>query len=211
MATEGNIFKFSNAGGFTSRTRYSSMLAGTFIPTGNFESIATVTVGSNSQSTITFSSIPQTYTHLQIRGIARCDRAVTYFTPMIIQFNSDTTSGNYYAYHLLKGDTTNASAYSGSAGSIAGGYAGDVAGGSGTASTFAANIIDILDYSTSGQKYKTVRALCGSEGQSTNSDNEIQFSSSLWKSTSAVTQIELKVNSGNPFVQYTSFALYGVR
>jgi len=41
---------------------------------GAYESIATTTV-STSVSSITFSSIPATYTHLQLRWIARSDRA----------------------------------------------------------------------------------------------------------------------------------------
>ena len=39
--------------------------------TGSYESIATVTVGSGGSSYIEFTSIPGTYTHLQIRGILR--------------------------------------------------------------------------------------------------------------------------------------------
>ena len=42
-----------------------------FIPTGSFSSIATVTVGSGGSSTVSFISIPQTYKHLQLRGIAK--------------------------------------------------------------------------------------------------------------------------------------------
>ena len=41
----------------------------------SYESIATVTVGAGGTSTITFSSIPTGYTHLQIRGIAQIGRA----------------------------------------------------------------------------------------------------------------------------------------
>jgi len=41
---------------------------------GDYESIQTVTVGSTSQSSISFTSIPSTYKHLQIRYISRCDR-----------------------------------------------------------------------------------------------------------------------------------------
>ena len=44
---------------------------GSFAAVGDFESIATVTVNGTSQNSITFSSIPATYTHLQIRTIAK--------------------------------------------------------------------------------------------------------------------------------------------
>jgi hypothetical protein len=177
--------------------------------TTSYESIATVSLGST-QSTISFTSIPSTYKHLQIRGIARTNRAVTFFTPMVIQFNADTTAGNYYFQHILVGDTSAAAAYATASSTTAGGMAGDVSGGSGVADTFAANVIDILDYQNTN-KFKTLRSLSGSEGQTSNLDNEIKFGSSLWKSTSAITQIDLKVNSGDSFVQYSQFALYGIK
>jgi hypothetical protein len=177
--------------------------------TTSYESIATVSLGST-QSTISFTSIPSTYKHLQIRGIARTNRAVTFFTPMVIQFNADTTAGNYYFQHILVGDTSAAAAYATASSTTAGGMAGDVSGGSGVANTFAANVIDILDYQNTN-KFKTLRSLSGSEGQTSNLDNEIKFGSSLWKSTSAITQIDLKVNSGDSFVQYSQFALYGIK
>ena len=44
-------------------------------PFGSFESIATATV-STATPTISFTSIPATYTHLQLRGIARDARTV---------------------------------------------------------------------------------------------------------------------------------------
>lgn len=82
---------------------------------GDFESIATVTVGSGGASSIEFTSIPGTYQHLQIRGIARTAR--TGATPkreaVYIQFNGDT--GTNYAYHNLFG--TGAAAQAGAAAS----------------------------------------------------------------------------------------------
>ena len=129
---------------------------------------------------------------------------------MVIQFNADTTAGNYYFQHILVGDTSAAAAYATASSTTAGGMAGDVSGGSGVADTFAANVIDILDYQNTN-KFKTLRSLSGSEGQTSNLDNEIKFGSSLWKSTSAITQIDLKVNSGDSFVQYSQFALYGIK
>jgi hypothetical protein len=41
---------------------------------GDFESIATVSVGSGGAADVEFTSIPATYTHLQIRGIGNCHR-----------------------------------------------------------------------------------------------------------------------------------------
>jgi hypothetical protein len=128
----------------------------------------------------------------------------------MVQYNSDTTAGNYYAYHLLTGDSTAAANYAGATTTTAGGMAGRTGGGSGVANTFAPLVIDILDYGNTN-KYKTTRTLTGNEGQTTGLDNDITIFSNLWKSTSAITQIDLKVNGGFNFVQYSSFALYGVK
>ena len=100
-----NIFKMSNAGGFTSVTRYADMLAGNaaYNPS-SYESVATVTVGAGGSSSISFTSIPSTYKHLQLRisGLAGAADAYLYL-------NSDTTNSNYYM-HSLYGNGSSAQA-----------------------------------------------------------------------------------------------------
>jgi len=59
---------------------------------GDFESIATVTVGAGGTSTITFRSIPATYQHLQLRWIARTNRATFGFDDLRITFNNDSSA-----------------------------------------------------------------------------------------------------------------------
>ncbi len=179
-------------------------------PVGAYDSLATVTLSATTTS-VTFSGIPSGYKHLQIRGISRCNTTNTYPDLMMVQFNSDTTAANYYSYHILTGDTSNASAYAAATTTIAGGMVGRTAGGSGVANTFSPFVIDILDYD-SVNKFKTTRSLTGNEGQTSNLDNDITLVSSLWKSTSAVSSILLKVNNNtNSFVANSSFALYGVK
>jgi hypothetical protein len=75
-----------------------------------------------------------------------------------------------------------------------------------TASTFGASVLDVLDASNTN-KYKTVRAL---DGVDTNGAGTIEFMSSLWMNTAAITAMTLTLNSGN-FSQYSHFALYGVK
>jgi len=67
------VYKLSTAGGLTTpRTNYSSFLAGNpAVRFTSYESIATVTVGSGGTSTISFTSIPATYTHLQLRMLGK--------------------------------------------------------------------------------------------------------------------------------------------
>ena len=170
--------------------------------TTSYESIATVTVGSP-QSAITFSSIPSTYKHLQIRGIARSTRAAS-GSYVKIQANSDT--GNNYANHGLYGTGSAAGAYAVTTTDHAGeAY---ITASSDLASTFGISVWDILDY-TNTSKYKTVRALTGADVNGTN--GQVRFASGVWLSTSAITTVTLTDGNGANFDQYSTFALYGIK
>ena len=175
------------------------------LPT-NYYSIATATVTSGGTASITFSSIPQTYTHLQLRAITRSDRAVNFITYGYMQFNGVTGAGNYYAAHQLSGDGTSATASVDSSSTYTGDMA--VAGGTSLANTFGVNIIDILDY-TNTNKNKTVRILEGGD-QNNSGSQYVSLISGLWLSTSAINSITLTAYNGN-WAQYTSFALYGIK
>ena len=71
---------------------------GALVAGGSYESIQTVTVGAGGSASVTFSSIPATYKHLQIRGILRSSYSPSN-TSMRLTFNSDT--GNNYSSHFL--------------------------------------------------------------------------------------------------------------
>ena len=170
----------------------------------SFESIATAT-GTGSSSTITFSSIPSTYQHLQIRGITRCTTTTpepgnTYWD---ITLNSDT--GANYATHRLNGNGTSATALGLSSQNVARIYS---LGSRGSETNrIGVCILDIHDYAST-TKNKTIRAIGGIETNGSNS--EISLTSGLWVNTSAVSTITITVGSGN-FATNTSIALYGIR
>ena len=163
----------------------------------SFESIATVTVGSGGASSADFTSIPGTYTHLQVRFIAASSSADM---DIWARFNSD--SGNNYALHRIYGDGSSVAA-----GAESSSNAIDFFGrtGSGT-SNFSANVADILDYANTN-KYKTARVLYGRDS---NGSGYMMFSSGLWMSYNAITSISLFPQSGS-FTQYSHFALYGIK
>jgi len=170
---------------------------------GDYESIATVTVGSGGSSTISFNSIPSTYTHLQIRAIARTTRTGSSGIDYCgIRFNSDT--GTNYVYHLLYGNGTSVTAQAGTSSSII--ISGNAPRDGVTASIYGANVFDILDYANTN-KYKTVRTLGGAD---TNGAGQITFSSGLWMNTSAITSITLSPESDS-WKEYSHFALYGIK
>lgn len=169
---------------------------------GSFESIATTTVGAGGQATITFSSIPSTYKHLQVRYMARTNRAATQDF-LLTRFNSDT--GSNYSYHQLAGDGSAAGSSAGATQTSM--QSGMTAGGSTTASIFGAGVIDILDYGDTN-KYKTLRTL---DGMDRNGAGQVEMYSGNWRSTSAVSTITITSYGSANFVEYSSFALYGIR
>ncbi len=172
--------------------------SGVAAETNAYESIAT---GSGTGvSSVTFSVIPSTYKHLQIRGIQRSSRAAgsDYGN---IYFNGDTTNSNY-ANHRLRGDGSSASASGGTSDPTYGDYP----AGSTTSNVFGGFIFDLLDY-TNTNKNKTSRLLFGYDA---NGSGQINLRSGLWLSTSAVTSITID-NRGANFADGTSFALYGIK
>ena len=165
-------------------------------PAGAYESIATVTVGAGGASTVTFSSIPSTYQHLQIRGIMLSTTA----NHADMQLNSDT--GNNYAGHALEGTGSAVSSFAGT--SRANMFS--IFYTPGTSTGVGGGVADILDYANTN-KNTTVRSLRGTDN---NGSGNLSLISGLWMNTSAVTTITLTARGGT-FTQYSSFALYGIR
>ena len=187
-----------------------SSISGSKAVTSSYESIATVTVGAGGAASISFSSIPSTFKHLQIRAIGRDNRPSTWIDGMYISFNSDTTGSNYRNHQLLG---TGSSALAASdAGTTGYGLPIGLVYATNVSNIFSANIIDILDY-TNTNKNTTVRNLVGLED---NTNGRLSFQSGVWINTAAITSITL-INDGGSvpanavFQQYSSFALYGIR
>ncbi len=172
--------------------------------TNSYESIATVTVGAGGSAAAEFTSIPNTYKHLQIRILARSNRAVTTDNIKLGVGNGTIDTGANYAYHNLYGNGTSAAASGGS--SETSGYLDSISGSSIGASIFGVIVIDFLDYANTN-KYKTVRSLGGYDS---NGGGFISLTSNLWMSTSAINRIKLTCR-GTAFDQYSHFALYGIK
>lgn len=174
-----------------------------FGPTGAYDSIATVTV-STATSTVTFSSIPSTYTHLQIRGIAKSARTGSARNDLIIKLNGSSTT---YAHHQLYGNGASAAALV-TASTTQGLLGINCVPSTGYTSQFGVVVADILDYASTN-KNKTIRSLAGTDN---NGAGFISLSSALWYATpAAITSIALTVDGGHNFEQYSQFALYGIK
>jgi hypothetical protein len=173
---------------------------------GDFESIATVSVGSGGTSTITFSSIPATFTHLQIRALAKTNYTTYLNDNFIMRFNGDTGS-NYNSHNLY---ASGSAVFSQAVGTQTFMYISYVLGtDASTADRFTGQVIDILDY-TSSNKNKTVRYISG--GDINGSGGSIVVGSGLWFATPAtVNSISIAPGDGTSILQYSHLALYGIR
>jgi hypothetical protein len=161
--------------------------------TNSYESIASTLVSGTSTSTITFSSIPATYKHLQIR---MSFNNLTGADNMKMQLNGATNSSRW---HSLSGDGSSASASTGTSNII-----GFQAGRSDTIQY--ASIMDILDY-TDTSKNKTIRTLGGCD---TNGGGIIFLFSNLYSTTSAISSIALSFVTYN-FTPDSRISLYGIK
>ena len=172
-----------------------------------FESIATAT-SSGSDTTITFSNIPQNYAHLQVRGLFRSDKSADTNADLYLYLNGDTSMANY-TRHYLRGTGATAISF----GAVAGDnrpVAGEAPAASSTANVFGATIIDILDYANVN-KNTTVRTLHGDDQNSGTTASNVYLTSSLWLNTNAVTSLTFMLQATTNFIQYSTFALYGIR
>lgn len=152
-----------------------------------YVSIASNTLTS-AASTITFSSIPATYTDLII---VTNGTAITSAAVLQMQFNGDTTAGNYSLTYFQGDGSTAASNYYTSDFFIGRNYINQQN-----------NILQIMNYSNS-TTYKTTLSRSNSAG------NLVQALTSLWRNTAAVTSVRLFVGAGN-FDTGTTFSLYGI-
>jgi hypothetical protein len=165
----------------------------------SFFSIATTTA-TGSTADVTFSDIPQTYTHLQLRMMIKGHTTNTNNTR--IQFNSDTATN--YSWHYTRGTGSVANSTSGTTESQI--YVGNHPS-TAVASAFAVYVVDILDYKDTN-KYKTTKTLSGYDLN--NTDGVVYLLSGNWRSSSAISTIRI-FPGADSFGQYSSFALYGIK
>lgn len=170
----------------------------------SYESIATTNISGT--NTLTFSSIPSTFKHLQIRGWARTSNFVQVDGAVTLRANADT--GSNYTRHSLYGNGTSPVA-SGSASTTSIDIHSQIPGDAALASTYGVMIVDILDYGSTS-KNKTVKSYWGADTNTASTNWRVGINSGVWMSTSAITSISI-IFPSNPYGADNSFALYGIK
>jgi hypothetical protein len=175
-------------------------------PEGAYDSLATITVPSGGVTSVTFTGIPAGYKHLQIRVFAKWNYTTAAdFTNIIMRFNSDTTAS--YSRHSVGGNGSTVAAGAGANESEAYVQTFIPSNHSSETNVFGASIIDILDYSNVS-KFKTLRALGGFDR---NGSGLLRLASASWRNTNAISSISIYNDINLNWMQYSSFALYGVK
>ena len=162
------------------------------MPAGaTYDCIATTTLGSNTAS-VTFSSIPGTYTDLILISFPK--RVTTNDQPVMAYPNGDE-SNNLASRTLIYGDGSSAaSVRSSNTNGIAVGFIGT--GEPGT------EIAHFMNYANTNV-FKTVLTRA-------NRDGLVGAYVNLWRSTSAITSLVLKIPDATSFATGSTFTLYGI-
>jgi hypothetical protein len=178
---------------------------------GSYEFIAQA-VPSGSTTTVTFSSIPQTYKHLELRYIGRNGRprVADGFLNLKINNSFATYVQSMFYYGGISpnqpGEISFTPALEGT------GYYMGAAGGNANATAVGSGVISIMDY-TNTTKLKTARCISGSTLNST-TVGWILHSTLTNNSTSAVTSLVIETvdSAGGYNIGANSrFSLYGLK
>jgi hypothetical protein len=162
-----------------------------------FTLIASNTVGSGGVSSVTFSSIPATYTDLIIKASIRTDNASN--LTGLITLNGSSSS---FTYRQIEGNGTNAVSYNGTTNAT------NTGNGTGTtASTFSSFEFYFPNYAGSTNKSFSVDSVTENNATTAYAD----MSAILWSNTAAITSISLAPGSTANFAQYSTFYLYGIK
>jgi hypothetical protein len=160
--------------------------------------IAKNVLGSTTAS-VTFSSIPGTYTDLLLVWSGASNRSGLTYTDVRGRFNGATSDTNHTGRWLYG---NGASTASGTDTYCRFGYA---TGATATANTFGSNEIYIPNYAGS-----TNKSYSGTFVHETNATTAYMIAhAGLWSSTSAITSVEIIPDSAS-FTSGSSFFLYGI-
>jgi hypothetical protein len=171
------------------------------LSTTSFQSIETKTISGSSAASVEFTSVPSTYKNLQIRFMAKTVNGGVSSSAVRIEYNSDTTTANYYSgYWLSNGITFNTAQTAGPNYGFWIPNSGAVA-----SSGFGYGVIDIFDYTNTNKFTQSM----SNSGYADSNYTQVHQSSQAWRNTTTPTTIRLTPYDGNIAVG-SYFALYGI-
>ena len=168
-----------------------------------YELISSVTVGAGGASSIDFTSIPATYTDLNIVLSGRSSFA-SKVASVYGRFNSSSTG---YTNRVLYGETTGTGSFSPS---LSYAHCGYISASSTTSNTFGSVSIYIPNYANTSYNKSISTDAVTEDNASTYQSGVQALVAALWANTSAISSISLTLDAGN-FNQYSTAYLYGIK
>lgn len=157
---------------------------------------STVTVGAGGTATISFSSIPATYTDLLVRLSLRSNYAGN---PEIANMTINGSTASFTNKDFFGTGSSTASQTDNSRGPFA-------EGNNYLASVFSSSDIYIPNYAGSANKSMSSDSVVENNATAA----YLQFNSILWSNTSAITSISFSTRNGTLWSQYSTASLYGI-
>lgn len=170
-----------------------------------YDLIDTFTCTNDATVFLTFSSIPQTYKHLELRMAARGNASIGGGTSLALTFNGDNSAN--YTYHAMLGAAATSSTNTSRSTSQTVAYCGVVEGNS--ANAFASTIATIMDYSSTS-KVKVVRSTAGQIATG-NLGYAFQGSAGWFNGTAAINSIKIDIGGVSALYTGSTFSLYGIK
>jgi hypothetical protein len=206
--TSGTAYTFKaygiNAGGTWNTVLSAASNSVTPIET-SFESIATVNAAGG-ESVLEITSIPQTYKHLQVRGMMKLSSATTAVTNHYFRYNGSTSTSRHYSdfssggasFNTVISSTSNSDSYS----LLLNGAT------QANGSVLGVFIIDIYNYTNA--YFKTYSAFSG-VAQSTDATSAVAFQVGMLRDTAAITSLTFPNLAGGTIGALSTISLYGIK
>jgi hypothetical protein len=160
--------------------------------------IASVSVPLLGSATITFSSIPATYTDLLLSASLRSDKPAFGFSNYSLSMNGSTST---FTTRYLEGNGASATS-----GSTSTGASGNINGPTSTASTFSNTQFYFPNYTSSANKSYSLDHVTEANAATA----WMNLTAGLWSTTSAITSLTLTEGNSSVFSQYSTATLYGI-
>lgn len=151
----------------------------------------------STQASITFSSIPQTFTDLLVVTSLRSSRSAV-AEQVLISLNGSTSS---FTVRTLYGNGSSVASFTSARDTV------NAPGATATANTFSNSSIYLPNYTSASNK-----SFSSDDVTENNGTESYQFIiAGLWSNTAAITSLALTPGAGGSFVQYSSATLYGIK
>lgn len=147
-------------------------------------------------ASITFSSIPATYTDLLVKVSARSNEAELYGNA-VLQFNSSSSN---YSLIALSGSGSSAASYSATRIEFM------QNGNTTTSNTFGNAEIYVPNYASSNYKSVSIDSVAETNGTTV----YMRLTAGLWSNTSAITSVSIIAADSTSWLSNSTFYLYGI-